>query len=294
MSKPRQRREKLSSQERLDKFQFKNLRGDAPQDYLTLPIGFVNEEGVLFRHAKVRGMTAGDRKTCANSKNQRSAAHMTTAMLAQSVVAIADETGNHVLDEKKLGPPLFRSMTEADRSFLAMEIRRQTYPDKPMPMTATCENPDCKEKIDHDIDLEELEVKFIDKPVWREGAPCFEITDDEYGIQGWMKYLTGADMETISNRFGNIPERKINPVELLQRMVEAMVLEINGQEVAIEDLDVFPQEIHSILEEHVQDHRAGPDLMPWVRCPECDCEMQLRVSIVDFLLRGRQKKGSGS
>lgn len=279
-------RRKMTPEERLARFGFKSLP-EIPQDRLVLPVGFMDED-MLYTHARVRSMTGEDRRVCANSKNQKSAAHMETALLKQCVTELSNE------DEKSVTKPnvsMLRKMTEADRSFLSMHIRWQSYPGQDMIVESVCDNPECREKITYHVTFEEIEIINV-KPEWRGDVACFSFKDEETNCNAVMHYMTGADQELLVQRFGKVPRRKVNMIEVMQASAEVMIEEINGEEVDEEDLLVFPQNLNSLLEEESVKHRAGPDLTPMAHCPGCGHETTLGVNVVDFLLRGRQGKGS--
>lgn len=289
MPHPHSQSQEMTSEERLSRFKFKTLTSDLPQDRIRLPIGLIHD-GVLLTHAVVRAMTGKDRKDCADAKYQRSSSHMTTALLRQCLLSLSDESGKTVIDDPNVS--LVRKMSEPDRSFLSLEIRRRTYPGQKLLVVSDCDNPSCKVKLEFEVDLEEdIDVIRVE-PLWRGERPCFEVHEEQYGFHAIMHYLSGEDTERLSERFGNVPERQINPVELIQATTLAMISEINGvNDVTMKDLEAFPQEYNSILEDAIMEHRAGPDLTPLANCKECGHETTLQVGIVDFLLRGRQKKG---
>lgn len=290
MSSKALERRKLSPEQRLERFKLKGVTPALPaKDFVTLPVGFIHE-GAIIKLAKVRPMTGKDRKECSSAKNQKSSAHMTTALLNQCVTAFASEDGKTVID--KVTPLLIRRMCEPDRSFLALQIRELSYPGQRMMVTASCDNPSCRAKVDFFLDLEEdIEVIMVEDPTWVNDRPGFTHFDEEYGMEVRMHYLNGEDQEKLFQKFGSTPENKINPVELLQESVRAMIVDINGEEVDSEDIELFPADLNSVLEDVVTDNVAGPDLTPKAPCSECGHEVTLQVTIVDFLLRGRQKKG---
>ena len=251
---------------------------------LKLPIGTVMD-GHLVRSAQVRSVNGADRKFASSGDAQRSPAHMTTTLLSRCVTELGG---------KKPNSQDIRAMTEPDRMYLAVEIRRKTYPGEPMLVTAECDPRvgGCGGKWDFKIDLDDVDIRYLEDCDWRDNLPCFSIVDEEMNLTAVFHYLRGMDSEQLAAEFKGRKMQEISPAELLDSHVLATLVEINGKKVSRELYDALDASIHSTLEEGIQENRAGPDLENLARCEDCGKMMDPQVNIVDFLLRGRAPKES--
>jgi len=249
-----------------------------------LPIGVVIDSKVV-KTAQVRSITGADRKAASSGDAQKSPAHMTTTLLFRCVTDLGGK------------PPSIqdiRRMYEPDRMYLAAEIRRKTYPGEPMLVTAECDPRagGCGAKWDFEIDLDNIDVRYVDDPLWRDNQACFEVIDEEMNLTAVFHYLRGMDSETLADEFKGKKIQEISPAELLDAHVLATLININDKKVSRELYDALGAQVHSTLEEGIQEHRAGPDLENMARCKDCGKSMDPQVNIVDFLLRGRAPKAS--
>ncbi len=272
------RNKKLTTADRLAKF---GLLESSASDEIRLPIGFADSDGKVINTARVRASTAGDRKAAAAGKARRTAAHITTAFLSRCVISLGGE---------KPTAPLLRRMTEPDRNFLIMEIRKQTWPDDhTMIAMSECRHPDCGERTDFTIDLDEVKVIYAE-PDWQDGLPTFTEKDDKLGIEVKFHYLLGGDFEDIALKYSQKGRLESNPIAMNDDMMLSMIMEMNGHKVEKEDLEVFSAPIVSFLEDSIAAHQAGPDLSDHGFCSVCGRRVEVQADILDFMLRGQVKK----
>ena len=253
-------------------------------DEVRLPVG-MSRGGDLITTARVRAVTGGDRKKATGGKAQRSAAHMMTALLEACVIDLGGQrpTKHDV-----------RRLTEPDRSLLAAEIRRRTYPGEKIMITAECDpkTGGCGSKWDFFLDLDELTINYASDIKWIDGLPCFIVNDEGINLKATMHYLLGEDSESMAGQFKDRDMDTVSPAELMDATVLSMLMDINGKEIRPEQYDRLPPIVHSTFEQSIIDNRAGPDLEILSTCKKCKKAMNPEVNIVDFLLRGRAKKVS--
>jgi len=248
---------------------------------LILPVGLTKEDGTLITTATVRASNGGDRKAAAAGKARRSGAHITTAFLSRCVEMLGGERPT---------VPLLRRLSEPDRNFLLLEIRKQTWPDAhTMVATSECQHADCGEKSDFTVDLDEVKIVRVD-PEWQEGLPTFTEKSEELGVEVKFHYLLGGDFESIALKYSQQGRMEANPIEMNDDMLLAMIMEVNGHSIDREDLEIFEAPYLSFFEESIEKHKAGPDLAEKGKCSACNRSVDVQVDILDFLLRGQAKK----
>ena len=267
-------------EERLSKFGF--TLPTTSEDSVKLLIG-VSVDGKVLKTAKVRPMTGKDRKAAASGRSKKSASHMASVLLQRCITDIGGQPPTL---------PIVKEMTEADRTHLVLEIRRQTFPGEPMQFIAQCQNEGCGSKIDVSVDLDDLDLFSPEGITWQNHSACFTATDEKLGMRVTMRYLQGRDMEELSAKYSSMRRKDINPVEMVDESMLRMLVSINDEPVEAEDYEAFPSSVIDAIEAMLSVNRAGPDLEQYTRCPDCGLEVQLELNIMDFFLRGSRKKGS--
>nr|BFE80543.1 hypothetical protein GCM10020093_031440 [Planobispora longispora] len=115
---------------------------------LTLPVGYVDQEGTVHRQVVLRKMTGREEAILADRKYQRNGGKLVTELLHSCVLRLGE------LEHDGRGP--FTGMTSVDRNFLLLKLRSITF-GPALEAGYTC--PGCGQAVSRTEDLDELPVR---------------------------------------------------------------------------------------------------------------------------------------
>lgn len=158
----------------------------------TLPIGYVDEDGVQHRTALLRKMTGRDEAIMADKRHRHNGARMITELLGSCLERLGKI--------ERPGTRVTQALYSGDRHYLLMKLREITFGPE---MQATYSCPTCSEATVTSEDLDDLEVVYLD-----DGAPPDDILvelEDGYADRGGevytslvFRYPVGADEEKVA------------------------------------------------------------------------------------------------
>ncbi|MEW6556031.1 MAG: hypothetical protein AB1349_01600 [Elusimicrobiota bacterium] len=249
---------------------------------LYLSCGIYDEKGNLHREVTLSKMTGRDRKEIASQDVMRNGGRVITTLLTNCIKTLGDLD----LSNREHKTKLIREMLSADRTYLILQLRKISIGNSIL-LNLTC--PNCNEKNEFDFNIDEIEVKPLEKEeFYREGNYERIMTIDlpEYNANAVLRYPQGYDEEII------FPLIRSNPVEAGQKMLLRCLKEFNGQTTFPSNfLDDMEVGILDALTDGFISRQPGPDIKPTIECFSCRQNIRVEVSGVDFLFsptrRGR-------
>lgn len=127
------------------------------EDEFLLPVGYTDDEGVLHRKVKLTPMTGETEEMMADAKVRDNAGKMITELL----LSIVDELGT----VKKINREVLRELSTKDRDFLILKNAQVSIGDE-ISFIDSC--PHCKGKNEITVNIEGIEVKYLDTDEPRE------------------------------------------------------------------------------------------------------------------------------
>lgn len=248
-----------------------------------LPCGFFlgYEDGYIFsRKARIKEMTGKVITELGSSRVRKNPALFTTLLLEQCVVSIAD---------RKLRTSQLDQLLVADQDFLVMKIRQLSKGDI-VHGNINCEK--CQEKLEADIDLNELSVTRLDDPNKDEasqGYRTFTYENKELDLKVKFRYPTVGDslgVTSISNE---------NPVAAHNKIMESCLVEYTSDNQTVsgpvkkgfmENLSIRKYE--AIRDAFLQS-QPGYDTVFGIECWSCGHSNQMETTAQDFLISPPKK-----
>jgi hypothetical protein len=243
----------------------------APGVVVQLPAGIV-KDGKVYRDAEVVPMTGLTRKAIAREDVRASPHKITSVMILQCLRRIGPVTSinGKVLDEMLVG----------DRDFLMLEIRRVSMGSD---INATVECEKCKNKIDVQFSIDELEVTKIKEGDYemKDGVRVFRIVNTDPRLDILCRFPNGADQQIMA------PLLTKNPVEAMFKLYSCCVLEWNGKAGPFEPrfFEGLPVSTLDKFEGAFSDKLPGPILKQSVPCPVCTADIEFTFQGSDFFFR---------
>jgi hypothetical protein len=117
---------------------------------VTLPIGYTDDEGRVFKTVVLRKMTGKEEAILADRRFQKNGAKLVTELLHSCMVRLGDSEKN--------GSSTIEKMYSADRNFLLLKLRILTFGAE-LEAHYTC--PSCSESMQLTEDLTELPVRAL-------------------------------------------------------------------------------------------------------------------------------------
>ncbi len=117
----------------------------------TLPIGYMNGDGVTRRKGALRKMTGREEAILADRANQSNGGKLVTELIHSCITQFE---GDHVLSKQDVA-----NWYSADRNYVLIRLRSFTFgPD--LPASYTC--PTCSEKLEVTENLDDLPVRMLE------------------------------------------------------------------------------------------------------------------------------------
>jgi hypothetical protein len=206
-------------------------------------------DGICHRQAGLRPLTGEDEAFLLETGHSLLPAQRITALLARCVT--------HLGPLKPVAANAVRELSIGDREALLLHLRRLTWGDR-MQGVVNCPHPDCGEKMDLELKVNDLLVRSSSSP------PAFHETtamepNTSYRVR--FRVPTGADQETVAGLARDDPQAAADL--LLRRCVE-WVLNENSQLV-----DEIPSTVASHLAELMAELDPQAELVLNLTCPNC-------------------------
>lgn len=216
-------------------------------------------DGVRRADARLRPLTGEDEALIAERPELTGAAR-TTALLVRCVAELGG--GGPSADD-------IRGLTVGDREALLLHLRRLTFGDK-LDCVVTCPEPECEERMDVELTVEELLVAPYDNV-----ADTHDLDLGDEGARRSLRFRlpTGADQEAVAAVAALDIEAA---VELVVRRCVAE-LERHGH--------ALPPEATSALSAAMADLDPQAEVRLMLSCVGCGEEFSVLLDAGDFLFR---------
>jgi hypothetical protein len=156
-------------------------------------------------------------------------------------------------------------MTQGDRIFLLLAIRRATLGDE-MPFITKC--PACEHESQLTVDLSELDVV----PMKDSRVRAYDVTLPKSGQVVRMKVLTGKGEDAISKASNR-------GKDIITTAIFCRVESIDEKPVTMADLKKLSLSDRNFLREQWEEAEGGVDTEIEVECPSCDHEYVTELDI---------------
>lgn len=245
---------------------------------LELPVGHLDEDGVLHRTARLRKMTGHEEALLADRKLRKNGGKLVTELLGSCLRSVGT---------KKASPKLAASLSSADRNFLLLELRKITFGSE-LDARYTC--PACGEVSEVREDLEELPVRRSDgdahPEVVVELVDGYEDNEGNVYDRAVFRLPTGSDEERIAGELKENASRGMNA--LLARCLVALgdmpskVREALGTKL-FADLTLQDR---ARIERALREQMPGVDLRREIECGSCDHRFSVSLDLTSFFTPG--------
>lgn len=234
-----------------------------------LPIGIVDEQGMVHRHALIRPLSGIEEAMLARPNIPGT--QQVNQLLAQCVQRIGNITA---IDEN-----VTAALTLVDRHYLLIRLRMLTFGDL---VQATLQCPHCQARVDVDFALSDIPMPE------RQGEPVVQAT---VALQS-LPSAAPHDALEIRFRLPNGDDQACladlvldNEVEASQRLMSRCLLQVGElTDPSFEDIRGLPAGVRSIIEQAMAQNAQLLDLDMDVHCPECKQSFVAPFDIQDFFL----------
>lgn len=252
-------------------------RTGAREIEVTLPIGFVDDEGRLHRQVTLRKMTGRDEALLADPANQRNGGRLVTALLQSCVVRVGELGAVRRSDVE--------SMYSVDRNFLLIRLRSFTFGPE-LPAGYTCSA--CGERFEQVEDLDALPTRML-----ADGEPpediAVELRDGYLDRDGTVHTALTLRLARGSDETAAAPQMRKN-ASLGKNALLARCMKSLG-DLPAHRLDALGPKILAdlTLTDRRQIDRAfnegtpGIDLIRELDCPSCGHELRASLDMTNFL-----------
>lgn len=247
---------------------------------VSLPIGYVDQDGRLHRTASLRKMTGHEEALLADRKLRANAGRLVTELLTGCVRRLGDlsQVTRQVIGE----------LTSPDRNFLLLELRKLTFGSK-LEASYTC--PSCRETMVAVEDLESFPVKVVESAGEPEITVELEDGYEDRGKEAWYDAMrfrlpTGVDEERVAMAARDNPARGTNA--LLARCLVAVTGD--GEEMPASRREVLGTRMLSDLtmgdrariDRAFRDGMPGLDLTREFDCENCGRPIRTSLDLTSF------------
>ena len=246
---------------------------------VSLPIGYLDDQGHRQRQVVLRKMTGREEAILADKRNQRNGGRLISELLASCIVRIGGESPNGHTQKA------VSSMYSVDRNFLLLKLRSITFGPE---LEASYNCPHCGEVIRTVENLEQLPVRTLEDGQSGEEI-SLELEDGYVDRDGQMhtaltlRLPQGADEEAVA------PQVRQNPAEgkncLLARCMKSLGdlprqrMEAIGPKI-ISELTLADRRK---IDRAVNQAAPGINLIKQVECPQCNQTFQSTLDLSRFL-----------
>jgi hypothetical protein len=219
-----------------------------------LPCGVVSPEGNLIQEVQVREMTGREEDLLASAK-------MPPVKKINALLCACTERVGHITDKQTIAQ-IISGMTQGDRVFLLMAIRRASLGDE-LPLEQEC--PSCEQMGYYIQDLSELNVKPMKDPMKR----SYEVALPS-GKTVKFRSGNGADEERLS---------KVADDEKPSFMLLCRTEAINGKAPTIHDIKGLSFRDRQALRDAFEENDGGVDTAIDMTCSHCGHTFKTEVEL---------------
>ncbi|WP_432949898.1 hypothetical protein ACQPXM_17675 [Kribbella sp. CA-253562] len=244
---------------------------------VTLPVGYLDDQGRMHRRVTLRKMTGRDEALLADPANQRNGGRLVTSLLHSCVTGLGELSPVKRSD--------IESMYSVDRNFLLIRLRSFTFGPE-LPAGYTC--PACAERFEQLEDLdslpvralpgeeppEDIVVELVDGYLDRDGSVHTALTlrmargDDETAAAPQMRKNASLGKNALLARclrsLGDVPRHR---------------LEALGSRI-LADLTLTDRRL---IDRAFTENAPGIDLIRVLDCPACGHELRATLDLTNFL-----------
>jgi len=248
-------------------------------DVVTLPVGVIDDKGVIHRECIVSKMTGRDRKDIADQDVIRNGGKILTTLLMNRV----EQIGDIDISNPKIKRGVLLDMNSSDRTFLILAIRNLSY-GKDLSFVANCTS--CGEKNEVSHRFQDMEIKPVPEHTVEGKFRWVTVKIDKPRLEAVLRFPTGADEELIS------PFVKNNPIEASYKTLRRCLKSYNGDtnlmgpfidELPLDELDALSDEWNRL--------QPGLDISFNIECFNCREPMLLSLQALDFLFPSPRRRG---
>lgn len=251
-----------------------------------LPAGFEVRAGEVIRDCWIKPMTGRVRSILGERAAQDDPGRIYQTILGKCVLKLGEYEY-----EKDVPKEILDKLLVGDRDFLLMKIREISL-GKWLKADIKCSG--CSSELELEFNIDDIDVVEIgDNQEWNEnGFRVFSIKGD--GWEGEFRYPNGSHQTKIS-RMMSRKNRQQNPF-LVQSKMEALCMvsldekPISGKEAEDFILDLPLPDVE-VVDDIFVNKMPGPNFQFKDTCPDCDREILLGISDVDFFLRLTTRNG---
>lgn len=182
-----------------------------------LPCGYLDEDGILYTHVEVREMTGEQEDKIMNRQNIQSGKALDDLIsdCCQLIQSVEEEA---VGQKRKITPDMALNMRQGDRYACFIWIRKVSYGDK-YKFQINC--PDCKKRSDLEVNLSELDIKYMKEPT----STHYDIVLPKSGDTLTFKINTGHEEKKMEKM------REQNPKDLASINLAVRLQSVSGKSV---------------------------------------------------------------
>lgn len=248
-----------------------------------LPCGFFfkyEDKFHCLRVVKIREMTGKIYKDLGTKKIRSNPALLNSMILEQCVERLQGFT---------LRPAHYEQFLVADQNYLVMKIRQLSKGDT-AEATVKCTN--CDEKLESEINLDDLDVIRLPEPSTEEvekGYRTFEYKDESLGLKATFRYPMIMDI----NKVGPVAQE--NAFEAQDLMLEGCLMELTyskGKVVAPVKkgfISNLPIRVYESLRDGFLNSQPGLIDKIGIRCYACNHPNELEINAASFLISAPKK-----
>lgn len=236
-----------------------------------LPVGYLDDEGVLHRKVKLTPMTGESEEMMADAKVRDNAGKMITELL----YSVVEEIGT----VKKVNREVLRELSNKDRDFLLLKNAQVSVGDD---ISFIDQCPHCKGKSEININIAGIEVKYLDSEEPREFT--FDLPNGYKDAQGKVHKTITVKLPT-----GRVQERiatvlRANPAQAVSLMLQLITKKLG-------DLDFINPEVfkkmtkkdRDFISKQLEKVEVGVSFNVDTVCPSCGAEYTTGIPLTSLL-----------
>lgn len=175
-----------------------------------------------------------------------------------------------------------------DKHFLLLKLRILSY-GSDYHVTYTCQNRTCGEKHEYKIDLDDLDIMYLDDDF----VEPFEIILPMSGDTLELRILRDKDVKKIDKRAKKIKRKtkgRAGRMDYIYRMARYIV-SVNGEDKTTDEAKGYVEKLHARDSAYIKDRmgkvEVGYDTKIYRDCPYCGSEVEFELPITEEFFRPR-------
>jgi hypothetical protein len=244
---------------------------------VTLPVGYIDDDGTVHRQVTLRKMTGRDEALLADPANQRNGGRLVTALLHSCITRLGDRT--------TVRRPDIESMYSVDRNYLLIRLRSFTFGPE---LAAAYGCPSCGERFEQVEDLDTLPTRLLpdgEQPddIAVELGDGYLDRDGSVHTSMTLRLARGGDESAAAPQMRK--NASLGKNALLSRCLKSLGdmpthrLEALGPKI-LADLTLTDRRL---IDRAFNDGAPGVDLIRELDCPACGHELRANLDMTNFL-----------